>query len=516
MTSRTRARPRPAQQRLPTPAVLPYRREVVRTRRSHACIEARLAAAALASVAIVASWPTVAKAEEPFTAGEPRLMSETAETTTVVDAFDRDNPFDLHISIGFRQQFKRARIRRETSLDQPGLSTGGFVASTENVASFSQQTSILEAGIDVGLYKDLALVARLPLIISDSRELSDLNGSAQARERRLDPNGQELFAVPFKSPTRSGFDWFSLGLAYAITNQRRDPSKPTWVIGADWRTAIGPRLHACSESAPVKCPDPANPSSSRDPGISRGMNGVVAHTTFSKRLGYVEPYIGLRGLLELPQSNSDFGATNDVKGSLLTRPPIVGTVTAGLEVIPWENRESFQRVVVDIRGRGSYHSPGRDYSEMFDALGSSQASTLRQPNPGQYRLGTDGRSSVPDPDPSKRVFFAGITDQEAFGSFGGTTQVTWQAGEYVKFSLGGGLTYTQPHVITSADACNPDFRSDLGASGPCRSQPSAGSQQVVTGIPNPNYRAVIDAPGRRYVVDDIFIVDLFVSGVVMF
>jgi len=473
----------------------------------------------VASVALgvgMLAAPNAALAEEPFTAGEPRLMSETAEVTTVVDAFDRDNPFDLHLSIGFRQQFKRANIRRETSLDGPGLSTGGFVAATENVAKFSQQTSILEAGIDIGIYKDLAFVARLPLVISDTRELSDLNGSAANGARRLDPTGQELFAVPFKSPTRSGFDWFSLGLAYAITNQRRDPTKPTWVIGADWRTAIGPRLHACNDAAPVKCPDPANPASNRDAGISRGMNGAVVHTTFSKRFGYVEPYLGVRGLLELPQSNSDFGATSDVKGSLLTRPPIVGTVMAGLEVVPWENRESFQRVVIDVRGRGSYHSPGRDYSELFDALGSSQAATLRSANPGAYKLGADGRTSVADTDPTKRVFFAGITDQEAFGSFGGTTSVTWQAGEYVKFTLGGGLLYTQSHVITASDACNPDFRNDLGASGPCRSQPGQGAQQVVTGIPNPNYRAVIDAPGRRYVVEDNFTVDLFVNGVVMF
>jgi hypothetical protein len=374
---------------------------------------------------------------------------------------------------------------------------------------------VLDLGAEVGLYHDLALVLRLPIIISDSRELADLNGSAANPQRLQDGAGGQLFTVPFKSPTRSGFDWFSVGLAYAIFNQRRDSSKPTWVIGADWRTAIGPRLHACNDGAAVKCPDPATPTNSRDPGISRGMNGVVAHTTFSKRIGYVEPYVGIKGLLELPQSNSDFGATNDLKGNLLVRPPIVGTVMTGLEVVPWENRESFQKIAVDVRALGSYHSPGRDYTELFDALGSSQAGTLRQANPAQFKLGTDGRTSVADQDPTKRVFFSGITDQEAYGTFGGSASITWQAGEYVKFSAGGGFTYVQPHVITASDACNPDFRGDLGASGPCRSQPGQG-QQVVTGIPNPNYRAVIDSPGRRFVVDDGTIIDLFVTGVVMF
>src|SRR5690606_9297274 len=118
----------------------------------------------------------------------------------------------------------------------------------------------------------------------DSRELSDLEGSSRNPERLQDPSGAQLFSVPFKSPTRSGVDWFSIGLNYAIFNQQRDASKPTWVIGAETRIAIGDRLHACNDHAAIKCPDPANPSApSREPGISRGMNTFIAHTVFSRR-----------------------------------------------------------------------------------------------------------------------------------------------------------------------------------------------------------------------------------------
>jgi hypothetical protein len=471
-----------------------------------------------------------ARADEPVAASEPRMMNETGEITSVVDAFDKDDPFDLHLTIGFRQQWKHANIRRETSLAQPGLSTGGFVARTENVATFNQSISTLEMGADVGIYKDLALVIRLPLILSDTRELGDLDGSSTVAAQRLaDPKQGQLFSVPFKSPSRSGIDYFAVGLNYAIMNQQRDFTKPTWVVGVEGRFGIGARLHACSDSpihqvywkdntqqGDVKCPDPANSTVDRnDPGISRGMNAIAAHTVFSRRYGYVEPYSGFRFLAEFPQSNSDFGASSDLKGSLVNHPPYQGTFMMGLEIIPWEHKEQFQRLVADLRFSGTYYSPGREYTELFDALGTSNASTLRTPNFSAYHYDNSGKS-VGDP-ASQNVFFSGITDQQAYGSFRTSAELTWQAGEYIKFHAGLGLTYNQSHLITSADSCNPDFKSDPSTAGPCHLNVNGGNgPQPITGIPNPNHRDVLDFPGRRFSVDDTTIVDLWIRGVVMF
>ncbi|MCB1546363.1 MAG: hypothetical protein KDJ41_00710 [Hyphomicrobiaceae bacterium] len=160
-------------------------------------------------------------------------MRETGENTTVIDAFDDDDPFDLNLSLGLRQTWQSSNIRRESQLFQPGLSTGNYIPSNENVAKYTQSRTVMEIGADVGLYKDLALSFRLPFILSDVRELGDLDGSSANQQRFQDPTGDQLFNVPFKSPTRSGVDWFSLGLAYAIYNQQRDASKPTWVIGVD-------------------------------------------------------------------------------------------------------------------------------------------------------------------------------------------------------------------------------------------------------------------------------------------
>jgi hypothetical protein len=472
-------------------------------------------AAALAGVGVLFS-AAVARADEPVAAGEPRLMSETAEATSVVDAFDKDDPFDLNLTIGFTQSWKSANIRRETNLDQPGLSSGHFVAGTENVASYSQSTSTLNMGADLGIYRDFALIFRLPLILSDTRSLGDLNGSQGVQAQRLqDPaNGQQLFTLPFQSPSRSGIDYILFGLDWAVFNQQRDWTKPTWVIGVDGRFGVGTPLHACNANAPIQCPDPANPGTNRDPGISRAMTGVGFHTVFSRRFGYVEPYTGFKTLVEFAQSGSDFGQTNGFQGALLNHPPLQGTFLMGVEVIPWEHREQFQRLVGDLRLSGSYHSPGREYSELFDALGSSQAPSIRNPNPSAYHF-NNSTQSVADPN-SQQVYFTGITDQQAYGSLGIHGSATWQAGEYVKFVAGLGVTMNQSHLITSADACNPNFKSDASLAGPCHGASNASGSSQVTGIPNPNHRDVIDLPGHRFIADGTTVVDLFVSGVVMF
>src|SRR5258708_22131113 len=98
---------------------------------------------------------------------------------------------------------KSANIRRETSLFQPGLSTGNFVARTENVAKYSQSISTLNVGADIGIYKDLALIIRLPVILSNSQSLGDLNGSSNNPQRLPDPSAATLFSPPLTRPTRS-------------------------------------------------------------------------------------------------------------------------------------------------------------------------------------------------------------------------------------------------------------------------------------------------------------------------
>jgi hypothetical protein len=457
---------------------------------------------------------STAHADEPVAAREPALMNETAEITSVVDAFDKDDPFDLNIVLGFTQSWKTAKIRRESQLPQAGLAgtpsaQAGFIPATENIASYSSAMSTLNLGVDVGIYHDLALILRLPVILAWSQSLGDLNGSSAVASQILaDPAGGTLFKVPSTSPTRSGIDTFNFGLDWAIFNQQRDATKPTWVVGIEGRVAVGTPLHACQVVNNSNfCPDPSNPSiTNRDPGISKGFDSVIAKTVWSRRFGYVEPYSGFWVQADFPQGGSDYGKWNPTQ-DLDRTPPLLGSFALGLEVIPYEAREQFQRLTADFRFKGTYHSPGRDYSELFDALGASQATSLRTPNPAAYTAG--GGGSIVDQG-SENVFFTGVTEQQAYGSFTLMSSATWQTGAYIKFTLGAGLTYAQSHLITAADVCTPNGNTNPGAAGPCI------QNGLVQGVPNPDHRDIIDLPGHRFSVDDTLIVDLYAMGVVMF
>jgi hypothetical protein len=481
----------------------------------------------------------VARADEPRTSTEPRVMMEPGWVVDVVDAFDDGDPFDVNVSLGFQYLTKSARILRESTIARPGLTTGGFTARTMNVADFSESTSKLVPRVDIGVYKDLAIHVSLPIILNNARSLKPISGSDQAPTGRIAPAlagapGEKLFNLPFTSPDRSGLEHIAVGLDVNIFNQARDRTKPTWLFGFEGRFSVGTPMHACNPNkarGEVECADPgdinrdgrrqgefeANSVEPRSPGITRGTNAIELHTLLSKRVKYLEPYGGFSALFEFQNSSSDYGVT-DVEASLVNHPPLVGTMTLGLMVHPYENREKWSRVTIDLRFQGEYHSEGRDYSELFDALGSSRVGSLRQPQWAGYRTNPDcptGGAGCPPSivdTGSQKTYFTGLTDVHAYGSYRGSISAMWQASEFVRFHFGVGYRHDQAHGITVDQTCNPDIKNDLGRSGPC----STNNGNTSTGIPNPNYRASINAVGRRYAVDSSNTFDIFASGVVMF
>jgi hypothetical protein len=502
----------------------------------------------VASTALTLLAPARALGDEPRKATEPSVMREPTEIVQVADAFDDDDIFDLHLSLGYQHSWKSAKIYRESSA--PQLSTGGFTPSNLQVAKYSQDVGRLNTRADIGVYKDIAIVVRMPVILSDDRSL-DQNGSTPQSTTLAGAPGEQLFSMPFKSPSRSGIEYLALGMDFGIMNQARNPNKPTWVIGGEVRLNVSEPMHACNNSTnglnqpgpQVKCAHPNDmnrdgrsgqvtttdtgvpgqklvldegASGERKPGVSRGTTGLAFHTFFSRRVKYIEPYGGFDVLFEFPTGNSDFNAT-DLKGSLVNHPPLRGTMTVGMSVIPWEIRDAFQRLTIDARFEGTYVSEGRDYSELYDALGSSDAPSLRSPQFASYMQNPDPSSTYPsvvDPS-SQKVYFTGLTDVQQHGEYTFSARTTYQAGEYVKFNIGGSYSLIQGHFITYDQACNPNFTSDPAASGPCRSgTPSKG--YTATGIPNPNYRKVIDDPGRRFRVDGVNGFDAWISATVMF
>jgi hypothetical protein len=483
---------------------------------------------------------------EPRSLTEPAVLQQPALVTNVVDAFDEDSGVDLHFSLGYQHTWKRAGISRETqSLSATSLGGSGptpLGIARFHAADYSETTSRLNVRAELGLYHDLALIVRVPVILSRS---STLLGPELPSGVLDGAPGEQLFSVPFRSPNRSGVEYLGVGVDWGILNQWRDSAQPTLMVGVEGRFSISEPMHACGPSrAPdeddpgqVRCAQPADinrdglsgqfptelapgrteslegdfPAQSRKAGVSRGTTGLELHGMISRRFEQLEPYMGLGLLFELPNSGSDFGPDRPWKEGLGSR----AGVSVGAEIMPWEVVEQFQRLSVDLRFIGTYRARGRDYSELFDALGSTSAPSYRRPNFARYQPNPDAAVpalSVVDPD-SERVFANGISNVEAHGAYALRVLARWQAGRYVHFDVGGGWALTQRHVLTLGAPCDAGRSVDVEHAGPCASpEPEPRS----LGTPDPSYRPEVDQPGHRFIVDTASTIDAWLGATVMF
>ncbi len=449
----------------------------------------------LSACSLLLSWSSAHAQDR-----EVRLMHEPTSYTDVIDAFDKGDPFDLHASVGFLRSQTTGNIQRETNETIEGGVTPGDGRSSRNfldIARHKRVVNSLMLGIDAGIYRDLAAFIRIPVILSDSRSLNLPKGLAAA-----DVNGNlivpgdppmPLFELPFRSPTRSGIDYIGIGLAWAMLNQFREPYYPTWVIRGEVRIPGGSPMHACSANTDGPC------NGGSGPGISQGVTSLVLETRLSRRFRYLEPYAGILFQIGWPTSSSKFfSPSGDLSGFTNTLPPRTAELTAGVAVIPWENKGRWQRFTFDLRANASYVSEGHGYSPLFDALGTSRAGALATPNVDA--MPTAG--TIP-----RQVNFFGLTDMEAHGVLGGRINLEMSVSKYLRFVGGVAVSFVTPYLITSADPCNPAVSAGPG---------DARAGTCAKGIINPHHRPVIDIPGNRFRVQGEVMVDAYANAVAQF
>ena len=96
---------------------------------------------------------------------------------------------------------------------------------------------------------------------SSPTRASSAISTARARTRSASRIPRAISSSAFRSRARRAAASTSSASAlnYAIFNQVRDDTKPTWVIGAESRFAIGQRLHACNDNAAHQVPRSREP-----------------------------------------------------------------------------------------------------------------------------------------------------------------------------------------------------------------------------------------------------------------
>lgn len=488
-------------------------------------------AVAIGFCALLAAQPRLARADDQRLV----LMREPISYTDVIDAFDADDAFDLNAQLSYRRTIDQGEVLREhTTQNGPRRS---------KVADSRRVLSQLMLEVDVGLYKDVMAFLRVPLVLSDDRSLRLPGGRSESQVAALlaDPldfgsRGGSLFGVPLDSPTRAGFDYVALGGAVALTSQERKAWLPTWVLAVEGRRAVGSLMRPCrvdaAEPGGARCGafspedldgdgelDGTAETMGSESGASRGVSAFAVDMRVSKRFRFVEPYAGLSALVEWASSARNFFAPGgDLKGYGDTRPSRQASATLGAELIPWEHRGRHQRFGVDLRLSGTYLTRGRDYSALYDALGTSDHAALARPQfegvrgvdqPGTTQLEPCAGAGDTNCSVGEKVSFYGLTSLSPRLKYGARLSFDVRAARYVRFMFGTGVSWVTEHLLTATEPCDVEVRDAARSEGyygmSCGSRAS-----------NPAYRASIDAPGRRFWMRGELLVDIFAAATAQF
>ena len=409
------------------------------------------------------------------------LMAQPLGYTDVADAFEPDDLVDVDVRLSYARESTSGTVQREIVDDTSG--DGRTSAHRVDVADHSLVRNVLALGLDVGVYHDVMVFLNMPIVLGEDSELRPMAsgclpastepGCLALLEPIPDDVPTPLIALdrPLRSARRSGLRSIDFGVAWGVTNQYRVPHLPTWVLRMQGEVSTGRTMHACLEGQTC------------DPGIGRGTASIRIESRWSYRYRVVEPFLGIAYTYEwVSDGDAVFYPGGKFAGIVDPGPPSITQLTAGAGVFPWEDRARHQRFEIDVRGQAALISGGRDYTPLFDALGSSANPHLSEPN---YEQVTSAGPHAP-------IAFTGITSVQGHARLSLATSLVMQAARYVRFALGIGVSGLTSHLITGALPCNAAASVDEGDArrGLCQ-----------TGLANPAYRPAIDLPGRRFRLD---------------
>jgi hypothetical protein len=438
-------------------------------------------------------------------------QARAAEVTRVVSGFEEGKRFDVAVSLTWTHDWKRASIKRESE------SAAGLALVPDLI--YHQARDVLNARFEIGVLRDVGLHVDLPYVLRDDRSLDFDQGAGSAcvfpgaaanptcvneqsstllRDGILPGAGQASYGVDairgrpfsrpssrvFQGPQRAGLESLGFGLSWAVMNQLRDDTKPTWTLGIDAKLDVGSDMRY----------DAGDPGGNTSVGL--GYHQLVASTFVSKRVGSFDPYFGAYYMLPIPDGGSPFDKTG-VGSQPHAAPQNRTGVQIGFELVAWERPEASQRVTLEVRTRADHRFQGSSHSELWEPLsGAAACGTAGRP---ACRAGLDedlNGDGIPDAYP-------GVTETQAYSSLGGDVGFNVQAGKYVRFRSLFGVTGDLSHFITYGSAgsdTNGDGRVD--------------SDNVNEA--NPVYRELIDIPGRRFKVEGSTIWSLLIEGALMF
>jgi hypothetical protein len=413
-----------------------------------------------------------------------------AEVTRIASSGETDNPFDIDFQVRWERLQERGRISREVRDSTRNPPYGSIEELTE--LRYRRVRNAMVPRVAVGLHHDLELHVEFPYVLADDagwrygfRNGEPLDeGNSSIALNAIDANGNAcagpcpLFSVGPTIYHGTVLGDVKAGVSWGIFNDRRDDTKPFWLVGLDVTFPSAQRYDPAAGRAEGTFLSPA--ASAADPAaIGEKAWKFDLHTAMSRRMGAVDPYFTARVTLmrasndtysncehatELaalsPAQFTDVGAQNcelpqweDEAGAKL---PWQAGLAFGTEIIPFEDVRQGKKVTIDVRLTADYASKARWYNPLTDATGK-------------------------------------LLHTESHVTFGSHLGLNLRASRYVALQATASLATQTPHFLTGEP---------IGTAG--------------TADQNPNYDPRYDAPGTRFRMTETSLFGLSVAGILQF
>jgi hypothetical protein len=415
-----------------------------------------------------------------FLVGMAELAQAAEETRVVTGRLPAREWMDWTVSLNYLHEQEHGALRRE----HEAQNTGGSIELVRDLL-YQRSRDVMQLRAEAGLFKDLSLFTVLAVVVSDQSSLdfdrSD-DCSAQASRCVDATNSTTLLdgilpgygiltpsANVFRGPTRRGFEYLGLGASWAVFNQARDDTKPTWLLRFETRLSLAEDMRF----------DPAAPT--HNTAVGPGYHQFIFSTLFSRRFGPLEPYSGAWVVLPVL-----------TQGSPLSAPGLSGGAQkrlgfeAGVDATVWEDKQARHRVAYELRGQAELHLDGLAQSPLWEALSGDSRCSTDPTNYCRRAVGMAGAGPSVDLDRNGDGLpdypNSGVTHSPSYVQMGGDTGITIQIGPHARLRSLFGLYWQQSHDLTDGSSGN----------------------------------VVYDVPGRRYRIENAYSWRIFVDGGVVF
>jgi hypothetical protein len=406
----------------------------------------------------------------------------SAEVTHIIDSHPKDegDVLDVTVTADWEMKLRSGKILREfrclahdtsTASGQTLCPNGSGILDARELVT-NRHTQRLNLKAVMGFWRNAQIGVHLPVVLYDQTDLGfDQGVGDTGRDNStVDPYTQpSLFPVPDEGAARSGIGDLSFMTRFTPLSFARDATRATWALDFGLTIPTGTVKEANNKA------------------VGEGLWAIQVATAVSSRpTRWVEPYFQVGAKLLVPSEDSLFKDYNSSTQTLVSPGHIIHA-SAGLELMPYEDRRLKRGVTIDIGGRLDFHFEGREYTDLFDALGGSPCDP-KDPIT-TCELTTFDRGDI-DPATGRRMKTDGITDVEQYANLSSWIGVRYQPIPEFQLLARFAVENELPHFLTTADAGR-----DLD-----KAEDNAVEQSNSFGINefNPVYNEVYDALGSRF------------------